>query len=229
MSVATILAEFEKHRNVANIEGMARFGIDSSHAFGIKLPVLRAIAKPYRKKHTLALELWQTGYHEARLMAIFIADPKLVTVELMETWMKDFNSWDIVDQACSHLFSKHPEAYDKVIEWTQLEPEYERRTAFSLLAMLAVHDKKAPDQKFLALLPIIEQYAFDERNFVKKAVNWALRQIGKRNEVLNLASIACAKRIKEQNSKSGNWIANDALRELISDAVQSRVLKKGLN
>lgn len=223
MNVATILAEFEKHRNAKNIEGMARFGINASHAFGIKLPVLRAIAKPYRKNHTLALELWQTGYHEARLMAIFIDDPKLLTVKQMESWIKDFNSWDIVDQACSHLFSKHPEAYDKVKEWAQLEPEYERRTAFSLIAMLAVHDKKAPNEKFLALFPIIEQYAFDNRNFVRKAVNWALRQIGKRHAILNLAAIACAKRIKEQNNKSGNWIANDALRELTSDAVQIRV------
>ena len=226
MTVATLLAEFEKHRNTANREGMARFGIDSSNAFGIKLPVLRAIAKPYRKNHNLAQELWKTGYHEARLMAIFIDDPKLVTVEQMESWMKDFNSWDIVDQACSHLFSKHPEAYKKVIDWAKLEPEYERRTAFSLLAMLAVHDKKAPDEKFIPLLNVIEQYAFDERNFVKKAVNWALRQIGKRNETLNLAAITCAKRIKEQNSKSGNWIANEALRELTGDAVRSRLVGK---
>jgi 3-methyladenine DNA glycosylase AlkD len=225
MTVPKIIAEFEKHRNDTNIEGMARFGIDSSNAFGIKLPILRAIAKPYKKNHTLALELWKTGYHEARLMAIFIDDPKLLTVEQMESWMKDFNSWDIVDQACSHLFCKHPEAYDKVIEWAQLEPEYERRTAFALLAMLAVHDKKAPDEKFLNLFPIIELYTFDNRNFVRKAVNWALRQIGKRNELLNLAAIACAKRIKEQNSKAGNWIANDALRELMGDAVQRKVAK----
>lgn len=227
MNVANIIAEFDKHRNAANIEGMAKFGIESSNAFGIKLPILRAIAKPHRKNHTLALELWQTGYHEARLMSIFIDDPKLLTVEQMEDWMKDFNSWDIVDQACSHLFSKHPLAYDKVIEWAQLEPEYERRTAFSLIAMLAVHDKKAPNEKFISLLPIIEKYSSDNRNFVRKAVNWALRQIGKRNEILNLAAIACAKKIKEQNTKSGNWIANDALRELMSDAVQRRVMLKG--
>jgi len=150
MIAATILVEFIKHRNVANIEGMARFGIDSSDALGIKLPVLRAIAKPYRKNNTLALELWKTGYQEALLMAIFIDDPKLLTVEQMETWMKDFDSWDTVDQACSALFSKHPLAYHKVIEWAALEPEYERRTAFSLLDMLAVHDKKAPDEKFLS-------------------------------------------------------------------------------
>lgn len=205
---------------------MARFGINASRAFGIKLPVLREMAKPYRKNHALALELWKTQLHEAKLVAIFIDDPKALTEAQMEAWIKDFDSWDITDQACMGLFTHWPLAYDKVVEWSYRTPEFERRAAFSLLAGLTVHDKKAENEKFIRLLPVIESAATDERNFVKKAVNWALRQIGKRNEVLNLEAIACARRIQQLPSKSARWIAADALRELTGEAVQQRLLQK---
>jgi 3-methyladenine DNA glycosylase AlkD len=224
--VSVIIQKFIDHRDERNIAGMARFGINASKAFGIKLPVLRDLAKPYRKNHELALELWKTELHEARLMAIFIDDPKKLTEIQMELWLKDFDSWDITDQACMNLFVTWPHAYEKVVEWSRRIPEFEKRAAFSLLAGLAVHDKKAPDEKFISLFPVIEKASDDNRNFVKKAVNWALRQIGKRNETLNLAAIACARRIQQLPSKSARWIAADALRELQSDAVQQR-LRRG--
>jgi 3-methyladenine DNA glycosylase AlkD len=224
--VSVIIQKFNDHRDELNIAGMARFGINASKAFGIKLPVLRELAKPYRKNHELALELWETELHEARLMAIFIDDPKKLTEIQMESWLKDFDSWDITDQACLNLFGTWPHAYEKVVEWSTRSPEFEKRAAFSLLAGLAVHDKKANDDRFRALFSVIEKASDDDRNFVKKAVNWALRQIGKRNETLNLEAIACARRIQLSPSKSARWIAADALRELTSDAVQQR-LKRG--
>lgn len=221
-----IISQFEIHKSETNIAGMARFGINSSQAYGIKLPLLRDMCKPYKKNHELALALWETGIHEARLMALFIDDPKKLTEAQMESWLRDFDSWDITDQACMNLFGTSPLAYEKVEEWSKRTPEFEKRAAFALLAGLAVHDKKKPDSAFISLLPVIESAADDERNFVKKAVNWALRQIGKRNENLNIQAILCAGRIQQMPYKSARWIASDALRELKSEAVQQRIANK---
>lgn len=218
-----IIGKLEEHYNADNVKGMQRFGIQTNKAFGIKLPVLRQLAKPYKNNHQLALELWETGFHEARLFAIFIDDPKKLTVTQMEDWMHDFNSWDIVDQACSQLFRKHSDAWNKINDWAHLEPEFERRTAFSLLAMLAVHDKKADNNKFILFFPLIEQYAFDNRNFVKKAINWALRQIGKRNENLRLQCIDLCERLLQQPFSSAKWIARDALREFNKPEIIERI------
>ena len=221
-----IIKELAALGNPKDREGMARFGIKSENAFGIRLPVLRSFAKMLRGRHDLALDLWWTKIHEAMLLAIFIADRKLVTEELMENWLMDFDSWDICDQACSSLFVFTRYAYQKAIEWPERTAEFEKRAGFVMIAALAVHDKKAPDESFFPFLSLIEKHAGDSRNFVKKAVNWALRQIGKRNLALNHQAMAVAEKIKRQDSSSAKWIAADALRELTSPAVQARLERK---
>ena len=223
MTAAEIIDELKEFGSEENRKGMARFGINAEKALGIKIPVLRAYAKELKKQHQLALQLWETGIHEARLLAIFIADPKQTTEAQMEGWLRDFNSWDICDQACMNLFDRTPIAYQKALEWARREPEFEKRAGFALMASLALHDKKAPNQGLLPFLTEIEQQAHDPRNFVKKAVNWALRQIGKRNLGLNAAAIETARRIALQNSKAARWIAADALRELQNEKQLARL------
>jgi 3-methyladenine DNA glycosylase AlkD len=183
------------------------------------------MAKEIKKNQALSLELWETGIHEARLLAGFIGDPKQVTEKQMDEWVADFDSWDVCDQVCMGLFDKTSFAYKKVVEWSGRKEEFVKRAGFAMMAALAVHDKKTGDEAFLGFLPIIERESTDERNFVKKAVNWALRQIGKRNRGLNKKAIETAKRIETQNpnSKCTRWIAKDALRELSSAAIQKRL------
>jgi 3-methyladenine DNA glycosylase AlkD len=190
---------------------------------GISLTQLRAIAKRYKRDHELALALWDSNLHEARLLAILIDDPEKLTIRQMERWLRDFDSWDIVDVACSNLFDKTPHAFAKAHEWAARKQEFQKRAGFTMMATLAVHAKSAPDADFEAFLPVIEREAHDARNFVKKAVNWALRQIGKRNLHLNAAAIAAAERIRAHDSPPARWIAADALRELSGDAVQARL------
>lgn len=202
--------------NPVYLAGMKRFGIEDKTALGIPTPELRKLAKIIKKDHALALELWETNIHEARILATMIDDPKLVTAEQIDKWVGDFNSWDICDQACGNLFDKTPIAMEKALQFSSAEEEFVKRAGFVLMAEYAVHDKKAGDETFLALLPIIEREAWDERNFVKKAVNWALRQIGKRNDTLKYAAIDTASKILLQNTKAAKWIATDALRELKS-------------
>lgn len=213
VAVKQIISELKSLKDEKNIAGMARFGIETSKAFGIKLPVLRNMAKHYKNNHALALALWKTGYHEGRLLAIFIDDPKEITEKQMESWIKDFNSWDICDQACA-LFDKTPFALEKIFEWSKREKEFEKRAAFAMIAWMAVHLKKEPDIYFLQFLPVIENAGCDERNYVKKAVSWALRQIGKRNSTLNNTALKTAQKIKEKDCKAGRWIANDVIKEL---------------
>lgn len=215
MTVSDILQFLQQHANPANVEGMGRYGINTEKAFGVKIPILRQLAKTIGKNHPLALELWHSGFHEARLLAIFIADPKHVDEALMELWVLDFDSWDICDQCCSNLFERSPLAFRKAVEWAGREEEFVKRAGFVLMAVLAVHHKKTDDLQFLPFFSYIEKEAGDERNFVKKAVNWALRQLGKRSAFLKEKAIEVGERIKLQNSKSARWIANDALRELI--------------
>jgi 3-methyladenine DNA glycosylase AlkD len=223
MSAKTeIIAYLKSLNNEHNKAGQARFGINTEKSFGISIPVLRDLAKQYKKQHELALQLWDTGYHEARILAAFIDDYQQVTEQQMEAWVVDFNSWDLCDQCCGNLFDKTPFAYDKAIAWVAREEEYVRRAGFTLMATLAVHDKKAPDKKFFPFFSLIEQYAFDERNFVKKAVNWALRQMGKRSLVLHKQATATAEKLLLQKHKSARWIATDALRELDSEKVLAK-------
>lgn len=202
---------------------MSRFGIKADKAFGVSVPALRKLAKSIGKDHALAQALWESGLHEARELATMIADPELVTEELMERWVMDIDSWDVCDHCCGNLWDKTPFAYRKAREWSRRPEEFVKRAAFSLMAALAVHDKTASDDAFIKFFAIIKRESIDERNFVKKAVNWALRQIGKRNRKLNRQAIETAREIQKLDSKSARWIAADALRELTNDKVQSRM------
>lgn len=213
-----------------NIAGMERFGIVTGASLGIPTPVVKAFAKEVKKqaddRHALAQELWETGIYDARAVAFLIDDPKLVTRKQMDAWAKDFDNWATVDGTCSYLFCRTPFAYEKAVEWAGKKPEFVKRAGFSLMAYLAVHDKKADDAKLAAFLPLIEKHSDDDRNFVRKAVNWALRQIGKRSLGLNALAVESAERIKRQDTKSARWIASDALRELKSEKVLERLLSK---
>ncbi|MFZ5845521.1 MAG: DNA alkylation repair protein [Patescibacteria group bacterium] len=193
---------------------MARFGINPKNTLGIPIPVLRKLAKEIGKNHKLAQELWQSGLHEARILAGMIDDPSLVTRGQMDNWVKDFDSWDVCDQVCSNLFDKTSFAWQVVEKWPRDNREFVRRAGFTMMAVLAVHDKEASDKQFIAFFPLIKKYASDERNFVKKAVNWALRQIGKRNTHLRKEAVKVARELQTFDSKSSRWVANDALREL---------------
>jgi 3-methyladenine DNA glycosylase AlkD len=214
MLTTQILTALQSHGKPENRAGMSRFGINTTHAYGVSMGIIRNIAKLHKKNHALALELWNSGVHEARIMAALIDDPKLVTETQMENWVQDFNSWDLCDQTCGNLFDKTPYAFDKAAEWSFREEEFVKRAAFVLMATLAVHAKKAPDESFLPFFQHLEREAKDKRNFVKKAINWALRQIGKRSRYLREEAILLARLIREQPYSSARWIAADALREL---------------
>lgn len=194
---------------------MARFGINPRHkTLGVSIPNLRKIAKQAGKDHALAQKLWASGIHEARILAGMVADPDKVTPKEMDRWAKDFDSWDVCDQACYNLFCYSPVAHKKTREWSRKKEEFYKRSGFALMASLAVHDKKAKDREFLVYLPVIKRESTDERNYVRKAVNWALRQIGKRNPKLRKAALKAAKEIYNIDSKAARWIAADAIREL---------------
>lgn len=217
----SILKQLRSMSNPENVKGMARYGISSENTLGVSIPALRKIAKETGKNHELAQKLWKSGIHEARLLAAFVDEPSKVEEEQMDSWVKEFDSWDICDQVCSTLFDKAPYAYAKASEWSSEKGEFVKRAGFVLMAALAVHDKQATDEKLEKFLPTIKREATDERNFVRKAVNWALRQIGKRNTYLQREALKTAKEILQLDSKSARWIANDAIREL-----ESKQLKK---
>ncbi|MDH4268965.1 MAG: DNA alkylation repair protein [Dehalococcoidia bacterium] len=222
-SVEEVLDKLQSKAKPEQLTGMAKYGITIEQRLGVSVPDMRKLAKEIGKDHKLALDLWKTAIAEARIVAGMVGDPAKLTEEQMEDWVKDINSWDVCDQVCMNLFEKNQLAWKKIIDWSEREEEFVKRTAFSLVACLAWHDKKVSDEKFIELLPVIIRGATDERNFVKKAVNWALRNIGKRNLKLNEAAINAAKEIKQLDSKAARWIAADAIRELESDAIQSRL------
>jgi 3-methyladenine DNA glycosylase AlkD len=205
---------------------MEYFGVQVPKALGISAPNLHALARRIGKDHRLAEQLWSTGIHEARILATLIGDSAKVTAAQMNRWAREFNAWDVVDAACCYLYPEAVPAWHHVKLWSRRPEEYVKRAAFSLAAYLSYKDKQAPDERFEAVLPIIEREAHDERNFVRKAVNWALRNIGKRNLRLNRAAIRTAERIGRQQSRAARWIAADALRELRSEAVQNRLRRK---
>jgi 3-methyladenine DNA glycosylase AlkD len=207
----------------AYTEGMNGYGISTDTALGIRVPQLRKLAKEIGRDHDLAIQLWGTGVHEALLLATMVGDPKEVTEDLMEAWVLDISSWDVCDLCMGNLFDRTPYARNKASEWSEREEEYVKRAGFVLMATLAVHDKKASDGVFIDFFPMIEREAWDERNFVKKAVNWALRQIGKRNLALNAKAIEAGERIHVQGTRPARWIASDALRELRNEKVQQRL------
>ena len=230
MNAAEVLRKLQSLGSPENIAGMERFGIVTPSSYGITTPVLKQFAREVKKqaadRHLLALELWESGNYEARAIAFMIDDPKKVTPDQMESWASDFDNWATVDGTCSYLFCRAPYAYEKAFEWASRKEEFVKRGAFSLMAYLAVHDKRSDDDKLAAFFPIIEKHSDDDRNFVKKAVNWALRQIGKRSLYLNKLAIETGERIRAQNTKPARWIASDALRELTSEKVLERLKRR---
>jgi len=197
-----------------NRQGMARFDINTARAVGVSMAAMRPLARELRREHELALAMWDTQVHEARILACLIDDPKQAGRDQLERWVMDLDSWDLTDQFCNKLVVKTPFAWELAVSWAAREEEFVRRAGYSLMAQLAVHHKAAPDADFLPLLELVEGAADDERNFVKKAVNWALRQIGKRSPELRRAAVETARRLVKRESKSARWIARDALREL---------------
>jgi 3-methyladenine DNA glycosylase AlkD len=225
MDVKNVLKELKSRADPEAVKGMARFGVGGANTLGVSIPVLRDMAKRIGKDHGLALQLWDTGIHEARILASMVDDPARVDERQMESWALGFDSWDVTDQCIMNLFEKHPLAWTKAVEWSKRESEFVKRSGFVLMARLAVSDKKADDQRFLDFFPFIRKEAGDEKNFVKKAVNWALRQIGKRNARLNREALKLCKELMKMDSKSARWIAGDAVKELESEAVQNRLKK----
>jgi len=222
--VDAILAELRSLGSKENRVGMARFGINTERAFGVSMAASRPLARKYRRRHDLAESLWATGFHEARILAALIDDPKLVTRKQMDSWAAEFNSWDLCDQACMKLFARTPFVAEKVAKWAKDKREFVRRAAFATIAAYAVHAKQAPDEEFLPFLALIEAYSNDQRNFVKKAVNWALRQIGKRNTTLHRPALALAEKLAASDDNTARWIGKDAVKEL-SDQKQIARLK----
>lgn len=223
MNCREVIKKLESLKNPKNVEGMARFGIrPKTRVLGIPIPITRKLAKVIGKNHKLAQELWDYKIHEARILAGYIEEADKITEKQFEKWVKDFDSWDVVDQVCSSVLDKTKFAYRKIFELAERKEEFVKRTAFTLICCLTVHDKKMPDKEFLKFFPLIKKASTDDRNFVKKAVNWALRQIGKRNKKLNSAAIKLALQLRLGQSRSAKWIANNALAELTSKNVQKR-------
>jgi 3-methyladenine DNA glycosylase AlkD len=220
------LTELRRLGSRKNVKGMARFGIRARKVYGVAKPKMDTLAKRIGKNHQLALQLWDSGVHDARILAGLVDEARYVTSAQMDRWVRDFDNWDVCDGTCCHLFTFAGPGWQKAIQWSARKAEFQKRAGFALMAYLAVHDKNAVDSKYLRLLPIIRREASDQRNFVRKAVNWALRQIGKRNIKLNSAAIREAQRIGKMDSRAARWIVRDALRELRGEAVQRRLRGK---
>lgn len=221
-----VIGQLRSMANPKNVEGMARFGINPQNTLGISVTDLRKVAKGIGRNHRMALELWATGIHEARILAAIIDEPQRVSRRQMDRWAKDFDSWDVCDQACTSLFDRTPHACDKAAEWSRREEEFVKRAGFALMAGLAAHDKTSPDDRFTGFFEHIKRESIDDRKYVRKAVNWALRGIGKRSASLNVLAIRCAEEISMIDSRAARWIASDALRELKSEAVQRRLASR---
>jgi 3-methyladenine DNA glycosylase AlkD len=221
-----VLEQLRDMAEPSNIAGMARYGISTVGTMGVSMPKLRGMAKRIGRKHELALELWDSGLHEARILAALVAEPGRTDRAMMESWVRQFDSWDLCDQVCANLFCLAKPAYEVIPDWTARNEEFVRRAGFVMMAALAVHDKESEDEVFLGLFPLIERRAGDNRNYVKKAVSWAVRQMGKRDLRLREECIRLAERLWEQGSPSSRWIASDVIRELDSDRVLARLEAK---
>jgi 3-methyladenine DNA glycosylase AlkD len=226
MQIDDVLTRLADLGSPTTVAGMAHFGLDPKKAYGVSIPALRALAREIGRDHDLARALWATEIFEARLLAAMVADPAQTTDALFESWALDFDNWAVCDGVCTDLFGRTPLARDKAMAWSARAEEYVKRAGFVLMARIAVTDKKAPDADFEAFLPIIQREAVDPRDMVRKAVNWALRQIGKRSLALNAEAIETARIIQALPARSAHWIAADALRELSSDAVRARLRRK---
>ena len=219
------MGELRSKAKPQNIEGMARFGIKGDGRLGLSMPELRKIGKSIGKDHSLSQKLWATKIPDAMILAALVGDPDKVTEEQADSWVKDICSWDICDQLCMNLFEKLPFAIKKISEWSKRDEEYVKRVPYAMIACIAWHDKEAPDELFTGFFPVIKSGATDDRNYVKKAVSWALRHIGKKNLNLNKEAIDLAREIKDIDSKAARWIASDVIRELEGEAVQKRLRK----
>lgn len=222
-SPSEILDQLRATAKPGIVAGMARFGLSPENRLGLSMPEIRKIAKRVGKDHALATHLWETGIHEARILASMVADPAKLTERQLNQWVRELDSWDVCDEVCMNLFVKAPLARHKIVEWSRRKEEFVKRAAFALLACWAWHEKDASDATFSLFLPLIEESATDQRHYVRKAVNWALRNIGKRNVHLNKAAIKTALRMQHLDSKAVRWIAADALRELRGESVQRRI------
>ncbi|HBU70285.1 MAG TPA: DNA alkylation repair protein [Elusimicrobia bacterium] len=225
MNYSQALKALKAQRNPKAAAGMARYGINPANVLGLSIPFLREMSASIGTDRKLAFQLWGSGIHEARILASMIADPSKFTSGSMDAWAKEFDSWDVTDQCCMNLFEKTSYAYSKAFKWSAAKSEFVKRAGFVMMARLAVSDKTAPDSRFIAFFPSIRKGARDNRNFVKKAVNWAVRQIGKRNSALNKKAMLLSEGLLESDIPSARWVAADALRELKSAAVQKRLLR----
>jgi len=223
-----IISRMKSLYSPRNVEGMARYGIVSRNVFGLSSADYEKLRREIGQDHDLAIRLWDSGIYDARILAALVDEPGKVTESQMEKWVKDFDNWAVCDNTCMKLFGRTPFAYGKAREWSSRKEEFVKRAGFSLMATLTVHDKKAPDRVFLRFLPMIKKESRDERRYVMKSVNWALRQIGKHNKNLNKAAIKAAEEIAKMDSRAARWIAADALRELRSEAVRKRLLISGI-
>jgi 3-methyladenine DNA glycosylase AlkD len=223
MQLEEVLQAIDALASPAVVTSMAQFGITTDNARGVKTPQLKKLARQIGRDHALAKKLWHTGIFEARVIAAMIAEPDKTTRSQMDRWTKQFDSWAVCDACCSYLYRRTPFAWEKAVEWAGAKAEFVKRAGFALMAYLAVHEKKTPDTEFERLLPILERESDDDRPFVRKAINWALRQIGKRNLRLNGLAISTGERIRARGTRAARWIAADALRELRGEAVQRRL------
>lgn len=225
VEVQAALRWLKRHSTKRTFEGMARYGIPSDNALGVSVGDIRLLAKKLGRNHLLAAALWKTACYEARMLACFVDEPARVTPGQMDRWCRDFDNWAICDTACFHLFDRTPFAWQKAREWSTSPSEFAKRAGFALMASLVAHDKAARDTQFLTLLSLIERGARDERNFVKKAVNWALRAIGKHSPALNAAALTVARRLASSKEAACRWVGKDALRELASPKVRARLTR----
>jgi 3-methyladenine DNA glycosylase AlkD len=221
-----LLTKLKAKAQPSQLAGMACYGMNTENRLGIQMPELRKLAKETGKNHNLALELWQTGIAEARILASMVAEPERLTEAQMDKMAADVDSWDVGDQTCMNLFEKTPLAWKKIQEWSQRDEEFVKRTAYGLIACLAWHSRTATDQQFTATFPAIAHGAQDARKSVQKAVSWALRNTGKRNRNLNQQAIQLARQIQQTETKPAKWVASDVIRELTSPSVQKRLDKK---
>jgi 3-methyladenine DNA glycosylase AlkD len=221
--VASALKWLKGHSSKATRDGMARFAIPADHAYGVAMKDIKTLGKQLGRNHALSVALWKTGVYEARMLASFVGDPNRLTPAQMDRWCRDFDNWAFCDAMSFNLFDRSPHAWNKVRQWSGKPREFEKRTAFALLWSLSVHDKTAPDERFLEGLSLIEREAGDERHFVKKAVNMALRAVGKRNRALNAAAVDVSQRLAGDSDLTRRWVGKDALRELTSPGVKKRL------
>ena len=223
VEVADIVTWLRRNGSKSTRDGMARYAIPSDRAFGVSVGVMQKYAKELGKNHDVAIALWDTGWYEARMTAAFLAEPARLTAAEMDRWCRDFDNWAVCDHSCFHLFDKSPHAWNQVTAWSKRREEFQKRAAYALLASLALHDKEAPDARFLPTLKLIERDATDPRNFVKKGISWALRLIGRRNQALNTASVALSRRLADSPDAAARWVGRGALKELTSEGVLKRL------